>query len=82
MSKKMNSTTPKKRRLSNTKQEQGDEEQRPTSEKIVQTTLLIEASLLYAVKGIALKRKQAGIKPDTVTGIIKDALTEIVKNER
>ena len=82
MSKKPNFITTKEQRLLKAQQELQNEEREPTANKMVQTTLIIEAPLLYAVKEIALKRKQAGIKPNTVTGIIKGALRDIIKNEK
>ena len=83
MRKKPNFTTSKEERLLKAQQELQNENPQPTSNnKMVQTTLVVEATLLYAVKEIALKRKQAGAKPDTVTGIIKDALRDIVKKEK
>ncbi len=81
MSKKSNFTTTKEQHILKTQQELQNGERQPPA-KMVQTTLVIESTLLYAVKEIALKRKQAGIKPDTVTGIIKDALRDIVRKEK
>lgn len=82
MSKKPNFTTTKEQRLLKAKQELQNEDGQPISDRTVQTTLVIKASLLYAVKEIALRRKQIGVKPDTVTGIIKEALKEIVSKEK
>ena len=81
MSKKPKFETSKEQRLLKAKQELYEEGQ-TNIERTVQTTLIIESSLLFAVKEIALKRKQAGKKPDTVTGIIRQALKEIVGKEK
>ena len=81
MSKKPVFSTNKQQRLHEAKIELDREETEKVSTKTVQTTLVIEAPLLYAVKEVILKRKKAGIKPDTVTGIIKDALQHIVNKE-
>ena len=82
MSKNPKFTKTKEQRLPKAQQELQNEEQKPTTNKMVQTTLVIEAALLYSVKEVALKRKQAGTKPDTVTGIIRDALRNIIENEK
>lgn len=68
----------KEKRLLEAKKALEKEEEIPT-ERTVQTTLLIEASLRYKVTEIINKRKLLGIKPDTVTGIIKEALKEFVE---
>jgi hypothetical protein len=82
MNKKPNFSTSKESRLFEAKKELQQESDNATiSSKIISTTLSIESSLLYAVKEIALKRKISGIKPNTVTGIIKESLKEIVKKE-
>lgn len=81
MRKKPSFETSKKQRLLKAKQELQKEEQ-TNADRTVQTTLVVEASLLFSVKEIALKRKQAGTKPDTVTGIIRQALKEIVGKEK
>lgn len=82
MSKKPIFSTTKEKRLAEAKQELEKEiKDKDTSEKTVQTTVVLEATLLYAVKEIALKRKQEGVKPDNVTGIIKHALKELVTKE-
>jgi hypothetical protein len=44
-----------------------------------QTTVVIDAKLLYAAKNIALQRKISGVEPSTITGMIRDALKEIVR---
>lgn len=81
MSKKPIFSTEKEKKLFHAKRELEMEDRQSDSSKTVQTTLVIEANLLYSVKEIALKRKQAGVKPDTVTGMIRDALKEIVTRE-
>lgn len=80
MIKKPSFETSKKQRLLKAKKELQQEQ--TNSDRTVQTTLVVEASLFFAVKEIALKRKQAGTKPDTVTGIIRQALKEIVGKEK
>lgn len=80
MSKKPSFETSKKQRLLKAKKELQQEQ--TNSDRTVQTTLVVEASLFFAVKEIALKRKQSGTKPDTVTGIIRQALKEIVGKEK
>lgn len=45
----------------------------------VRTTISMDVNLLCAVKQLAIKRKRAGKKPDTVTGIIQEALAKIIK---
>jgi len=82
MSKKPSFKTTKEQRLLEAKQELREEAKLFSDEKTVQTTLIIEASLLYAVKEIALNRKRTGTKPDTVTGIIREALKELVEKEK
>lgn len=49
--------------------------------RIVRTTISIDTDLLCSVKQVAVKRKRAGIQPDTVSGIIREALTKIVQAE-
>jgi AraC-like DNA-binding protein len=82
MTKKPTFLTTRDQRLHEAKQELENEEQSMVPSKTVQTTIILDASLFFTIKEIALKRKQAGVKPDTVTGIIKNALEEIVKQER
>jgi hypothetical protein len=50
--------------------------------KIVQSTFTMEASLLYAVREIAFKRKQLGIQPNTIKDMIIEAFQEIVAKEK
>ena len=52
-----------------------------TDEKIVRTSIPLSATLLCNIKQVALKRKMAGIKPDTVTGMVREVLENIVRNE-
>lgn len=46
-----------------------------------QTTIILEADLLYAAKEVALKRKRSGVEPNTITGMLRQALKEIVDKE-
>lgn len=61
------------RELENESEEEGE---------AIQTTVVLKANLLYAVKEIGLKRKRNGRKPYTVTGIIRDALETLVRTEK
>jgi hypothetical protein len=79
MSKKPDFETARGNRLLRAKHELNAENK---NDKPVKTTLVIESSLLFAVKEIALKRKQAGKKPDTVTSIIREALKEVISKEK
>jgi hypothetical protein len=85
MNKKPSFATTKEKRLLEAQQELEQETATETgknlAKKTIQTTLVIEADLHYAIQEIGLKRKRAGIKPHTLTGIIKDALKEIVMKE-
>lgn len=84
MSKKPNFSTAKEKRLLEAKQElENETTDEPKSNKVrtIQTTLILEEDLHYAIKEISLKRKRAGVKPDTLTGIVKKALQEIVEKE-
>jgi hypothetical protein len=78
MSKKPSFSTARDQRLTKAKYELDKEEQELNTHETIRTTLSIEAPLLFAVKEIALKRKKSGTKPNTVTGIIKEALKEII----
>jgi len=80
MSKKPNFLTDKEKRLLEAKYEL-DKEKGIKEEKTVQTSLVVDANLLYAIKEIALKRKQTDKKPDTVSGIMREALKEILSRE-
>jgi hypothetical protein len=82
MRKKPSLTTSKESRLQEAKRELELEDNSPTSTETTQrTTFLIESDLLYSAKEVALKRKRAGIKPDTITGMVKEALQKIVAKE-
>ena len=81
MIKKPSFSTAKEKRLIQAKHELDTENQQLSADESIRTTFVAEASLLFAIKEIALKRKKSGIKPDTVTGILKKALKEIVANE-
>lgn len=81
MRKKPSLTTSKESRLQEAKRELELEDNSPTSTETQRTTFLIESDLLYSAKEVALKRKRAGIKPDTITGMVKEALQKIVAKE-
>lgn len=49
--------------------------------KMRQTTVMLEEDLLYSIKEIALQRKKAGIEPSSLAGMIRQALSNIVKTE-
>ena len=71
--------TSKEKRLTDAKNELDME--RSTVGKMRQTTVMLEEDLLYTIKEIALQRKKAGIEPSSLAGMIREALTHIVKNE-
>ena len=81
MSKKPSLTISKTKRLKDAKKELNLENIDSNTVKTKQTTVILEADLLYATKEIALKRKRAGIEPNTVTGMIRKALQDIVDKE-
>jgi len=63
------------------KRELKAEEKGLIANKIIRTSISMDAQLLFKIKQMALKRKMSEAKPDTVTGIIKEALNNIVKQE-
>ncbi len=81
MSKKPSLTTSKETRLKEAKKELDLEDVETSRVETKQTTVILEANLLYAAKEVALKRKKLGIEPNTVTGMIRQALKEIVDKE-
>jgi len=81
MSKKPSLTTSKETRLKEAKKELDLEDAEASNVETKQTTVILEANLLYAAKEVALKRKKLGIEPNTVTGMIRQALKEIVDKE-
>lgn len=81
MSKKPSLTASKGARLKEAKKELDLENTETTNVETKQTTVILDASLLYAAKEVALKRKKLGIEPNTVTGMIRQALKEIVDKE-
>lgn len=81
MSKKPSLTTSKVSRLKEAKKELEIETKVKGNIETKQTTIILEADLLYAAKEVALKRKRAGIEPNTVTGMMRQALQEIVDEE-
>lgn len=81
MRKKPSLTISKESRLQDAKKELELEGSRPNSTETQMTTFMIESDLLYSAKEVALKRKRAGIKPDTITGMVKEALQKIVAKE-
>lgn len=48
----------------------------------VQTTIVLEADLTFAVKTILLERRKRGIRPHTFTGLIREALKNFIANEK
>lgn len=46
-----------------------------------QTTLMLDEGLLYSIKEIALQRKKNGIEPSSLSGMIRQALMDIVDKE-
>lgn len=83
MSKKPTFITTREQRLAAAKQElQNEEKQLSSDEQTVQTTLILEESLLYEVKDVLLQRKKAKIKPDTLTGVVREFLKEWVSKEK
>ena len=71
-----------KDRLHLAKKELGSESFVNTKTKeMKKTTILMEADLFFAAKEVALKRKKAGIEPNTITEMIRTALRKIVAKE-
>ena len=81
MSKKPSFSLSKEKRLTTAKKELESEVSNEENTPLKQTTIMLESDLLYAIKEVALKRKRAGIEPNTLVGIIRDALKEIVAKE-
>ncbi len=81
MSKKPSFSVSKEKRLTTAKKELESEIFNEENAPLKQTTIMLESELLYAVKEVALKRKRAGIEPNTLVGMIRDALKEIVDKE-
>lgn len=71
----------KEKRLSKAKKELELEDNESSEKKTKQTTVVLEAELLYAVQEVALKRKREGVEPNTLKGMIKEALKKIVERE-
>lgn len=70
-----------KTKLKQAQKELAAEDQGSIEGKIVRTSIPLSSTLLCNIKQIALKRKMAGIKPDTVTGIVREVLEDIVRKE-
>ncbi len=81
MSKKPSFSSLKKNRLEEAKKELKQEKIKANKNETKQTTVILEADLLYAAKEVALERKKSGIEPNTITGMIRQALLEIVNTE-
>ena len=81
MNKKPSLTTSKQKRLDKARKELKLENSDAISITTKQTTIILEENLLYAAKEVALKRKRSGIEPNTITGMIREALKEIVDKE-
>lgn len=77
----LTSKTSKEERLKNAKRELGLEDIDVSKTEMKQTTVILEANLLYSIKEVAIKRKRAGIKPNTITSMIRHALQGIVDRE-
>lgn len=77
MGKKPSLSTSKDKRLRDAQRELSQESLDKNS-SMKQTTVIIEADLLYAAKEIAIKRKREGIEPSSITGMVREALREIV----
>ena len=82
MSKKPSLTISKESRLKDAMRELNSEikKDKPVV-NMKQTTVILEADLLYAAKEVALKRKRAGVQPNTITGMIRESLKNIVDME-
>lgn len=81
MSKKPSLSTSKTSRLKEAKKELDLENIAGSNVETKQTTVILEADLLYAAKEVALNRKRSGVEPSTITGMIRQALKEIVDKE-
>lgn len=81
MSKKPSLTTSKEARLKEARKALDLEDIETSNVETKQTTVILEADLLYAAKEVALKRKRSGIEPNTITGMIRQVLKEIVDKE-
>ena len=82
MSKKPTLTTSKENRLKEAIKELESESSRNKNVETKQTTIILDSDLLYAAKEVAIKRKRNGIEPNTITGMIREALKEIVEKEK
>lgn len=80
MGKKPSLTISKENKLETAKRELLEEIGKTTTE-LKRTTVILEPDLLYSVKEIGLKRKRAGITPNTLTGIVSEALQDFVSKE-
>lgn len=72
--------TSKEKRLIEARNELNME--RNTVGKMKQTTVMLEEDLLYTIKEIALQRKKVGIEPNSLVGMIREALSNIAEAER
>ena len=79
----------KKERLVKAKEELSAEreitqidKQKSAQLSMTRTSLTLEAGLLIAVQELALKRKKIGQKPNTVSGIMREALVDTVINSK
>jgi len=50
--------------------------------RIERTSITLEAHLLYELKQLAAKRRYTQKKPDTISGIIREAIIDIVEKEQ
>ena len=84
MSKKPDFETNREKRLIQVQKELEEElfeNDKNSLKKTIQTTLVVETELHHAIQEIGLRRRRRGIKPYTLTGIIKEALKEIIAKE-
>lgn len=82
MNRKPNFSINREQRLKEAQKQLEQEEQLTYEGKTTQTTLVLEESLLYDVKEILLKRKRDGIKPYSLSAVMRKYLKELVKKEK
>lgn len=52
------------------------------ADRIERTSITLEAHLLYGLKQLAAKRRYTQKKPDTISGIIREAIIGVVEKEK
>ena len=80
MGKKPSLTISNEKKLESAKRELLEEVGKTTTE-LKRTTVILEPDLLYSVREIGIKRKRIGIVPNTLTGIVSEALQDFVNKE-